>query len=59
MELCLVCPCGEQFFGRDEDDLVAQVQAHLAEKGDPVPRLLNRPGLDMVARLHRVGAERI
>jgi predicted small metal-binding protein len=28
----LNCPCGEHIRGTDEDDLVAKVQAHLAEK---------------------------
>jgi hypothetical protein len=27
----LDCPCGERIVGVDEDDLVAKVQAHLAE----------------------------
>jgi hypothetical protein len=32
MKTRLNCPCGEQISGTDEDDLVAKVQAHLAEK---------------------------
>lgn len=28
------CPCGEQIVGADEDDLVAKVQQHLADKHD-------------------------
>jgi hypothetical protein len=28
----LSCPCGESIHGTDEDDLVAKVKAHLAEK---------------------------
>jgi hypothetical protein len=31
MKTMLDCPCGERIVGVDEDDLVAKVQAHLAE----------------------------
>lgn len=27
----LICPCGEHIRGRDEDDLVEKVNAHLGE----------------------------
>lgn len=30
MKTRLICPCGDRFAGVDEDDLVAQVQEHLA-----------------------------
>lgn len=30
MKTRLTCPCGTQIVGTDEDDLVEQVQAHLA-----------------------------
>jgi uncharacterized protein DUF1059 len=32
MKTTLDCPCGERIQGKDEDDLVEKVQAHLAEK---------------------------
>jgi hypothetical protein len=32
MKTTLQCPCGELIEGKDEDDLVAKAQAHLAEK---------------------------
>ena len=32
MKTNLSCPCGEFVQGKDEDDLVEKVQAHLAEK---------------------------
>lgn len=32
MKTNLNCPCGEAIRATDEDDLVAQTQAHLAEK---------------------------
>jgi hypothetical protein len=32
MKTRLNCPCGEYLTGTDEDDLVAKVQAHLAEQ---------------------------
>jgi hypothetical protein len=31
MKTRLTCPCGESFTAADEDSLVTQVQAHLAE----------------------------
>jgi len=31
MKTRLTCPCGARFVGTDEDDLVAQTRAHLAE----------------------------
>lgn len=31
MKTRLTCPCGEMFTAPDEDTLVAEVQAHLAE----------------------------
>lgn len=31
MKTHLTCPCGEAMVGKDEDDLVALVQRHLAE----------------------------
>jgi hypothetical protein len=31
MKTRLTCPCGESFVAADEDTLVAQVQAHLAD----------------------------
>lgn len=31
MKTRLTCPCGAMFAAPDEDDLVTQVQAHLAE----------------------------
>lgn len=31
MKTHLNCPCGEAILGKDEDDLVEQAQAHLAE----------------------------
>jgi len=31
MKTHLNCPCGEAVTGKDEDDLVEKVQAHLAE----------------------------
>ena len=31
MKTRLTCPCGAMFSASDEDDLVMQVQAHLAE----------------------------
>lgn len=31
MKTHLTCPCGEAMVGKDEDDLVALVQKHLAE----------------------------
>ena len=31
MKTRLTCPCGESFVAADEDSLVTQVQAHLAE----------------------------
>jgi hypothetical protein len=31
MKTRLTCPCGESFSAADEDTLVAQVQAHLAD----------------------------
>ncbi|MFC9840948.1 DUF1059 domain-containing protein [Rhodococcus sp. NPDC127530] len=37
MKTQLTCPCGEDFAAADEDALVAQVRAHLAEA---------HPGLD-------------
>lgn len=30
MKTTVVCPCGEQIVGKDEDDLVAKVKEHLA-----------------------------
>ena len=32
MKTRLNCPCGEYITGEDEDDLVAKVQAHLADE---------------------------
>jgi hypothetical protein len=32
MKTNLQCPCGEMIVGEDEDDLVKQAEAHLAEK---------------------------
>jgi hypothetical protein len=32
MKTIVDCPCGEHIVGGDEDDLVAKVQQHLAEK---------------------------
>lgn len=32
MKTKLQCPCGTLIEGKDEDDLVAKVQAHLAEE---------------------------
>lgn len=32
MKTRLTCPCGELLKGADEDELVANVQAHLKEK---------------------------
>ena len=34
MKTRLTCPCGELVRGDDEDELVANVQQHLAEKHD-------------------------
>jgi hypothetical protein len=31
MKTRLTCPCGESFVAADEDNLVTQVQAHLAD----------------------------
>lgn len=31
MKTRLTCPCGEQLKGKDEDELVENVQAHLKE----------------------------
>ena len=32
MKTHLNCPCGEAIVGKDEDDLVEQTQAHLAQR---------------------------
>ena len=32
MKTRLMCPCGELIAGKDEDELVENVQAHLKEK---------------------------